>query len=143
MWLPSGCRHLDITTTRELNEVKEGLQLAFIEQMVTRDQMYITSTVRPEALVIMSGTLVGVLGFIQKSCTLYSAAPALSFPDKEGLRRSRALAVDWSSIQVGDSGPGRFSSKLQPFCCPHTGSQCSGCFLCCLDVQCCAVHLCW
>eukprot|EP00891_Asterochloris_glomerata_P002047 jgi/Astpho2/2047/Aster-00543 len=44
--IQAGHRHLDITTTRELNEVKEGLQLAFIEQMVTRDQMYITSTVR-------------------------------------------------------------------------------------------------
>lgn len=71
VWLLYGCRHLDITTTRELNEVKEGLQLAFIEQMVTRDQMYITSTVRPEALVIVSGTLVGVLGSVQE-CLAHS-----------------------------------------------------------------------
>ena len=65
IWLPTGCRHLDITTTRELNEVKEGLQLAFIEQMVTRDQMYITSTVRPEASVLVYVTLWGVLGGVQ------------------------------------------------------------------------------
>lgn len=40
------CRHFDISTTGELTEVREGLALAFIEQMVTRDQLWITSTVR-------------------------------------------------------------------------------------------------
>ena len=48
-WLTTGLvvpyRHFDISTTGELTEVREGLALAFIEQMVTRDQLWITSTV--------------------------------------------------------------------------------------------------
>ena len=67
--------------------------------------MYITSTVRPEALVIVSGTLAGVLGGVLHTllCCTYTA-----LLNREGLKCSHALAVDWSSVQAGDSGPGRF-----------------------------------
>ena len=93
MWLPTGCRHLDITTTRELNEVKEGLQLAFIEQMVTRDQMYITSTVRPEPLMLVSGTLVGMLAGVSGTFA-HSTLLHLHLPEQRRVARSHALAVD-------------------------------------------------
>ena len=39
------CRHFDVSTTGQLEEVKEGLGLAFLEKMVSRDQLWITATV--------------------------------------------------------------------------------------------------
>ena len=42
MWC---CRHFDVSTTGQLEEVKEGLALAFLEKMVSRDQLWITATV--------------------------------------------------------------------------------------------------
>lgn len=44
--IQSGHRHFDVSTTGELTEVREGLALAFLEQMVSRDQLWITSTIR-------------------------------------------------------------------------------------------------
>lgn len=49
------CRHFDVSTTGELKEVKEGIALAFLEQMVSRDQLWITSTVRLLACCIVAG----------------------------------------------------------------------------------------
>ena len=39
------CRHFDVSTTGMLEEVKEGLALAFLEKMVSRDELWITATV--------------------------------------------------------------------------------------------------
>ena len=39
------CRHFDVSTTGQLGEVKEGLALAFLEKLVSRDQLWITATV--------------------------------------------------------------------------------------------------
>ena len=39
------CRHFDVSTTGQLEEVKEGLGLAFLEKMVSRDELWITATV--------------------------------------------------------------------------------------------------
>lgn len=44
--IQSGHRHFDVSTTGQLEEVKEGLGLAFLEKMVSRDQLWITATVR-------------------------------------------------------------------------------------------------
>lgn len=44
--IQSGHRHFDVSTTGELEEVKEGLSLAFLEKLVSRDQLWITATVR-------------------------------------------------------------------------------------------------
>ena len=41
----SRCRHFDVSTTGQLQEVKEGLALAFLEKMVSRDELWITATV--------------------------------------------------------------------------------------------------
>jgi diketogulonate reductase-like aldo/keto reductase len=49
--IQNGHRHLDVSTTGDFDEVKQGLALCFLEQMVQRDQLFITSTVRdPEAI---------------------------------------------------------------------------------------------
>ncbi|KAL3143958.1 hypothetical protein ABBQ32_003771 [Trebouxia sp. C0010 RCD-2024] len=44
--IQSGHRHFDVSTTGQLAEVKEGLGLAFLEKMVSRDELWITATVR-------------------------------------------------------------------------------------------------
>ena len=48
------CRHFDVSTTGQLEEVKEGLGLAFLEKMVSRDQLWITATVSPLLLPALS-----------------------------------------------------------------------------------------
>lgn len=44
--IQAGHRHFDVSTTGMLEEVKEGLALAFLEKMVSRDELWITATVR-------------------------------------------------------------------------------------------------
>ena len=46
-WL---CRHFDVSTTGQLGEVQEGLGLAFLEKMLSRDELWITATVSAQPL---------------------------------------------------------------------------------------------
>lgn len=65
------CRHFDISTTGELTEVREGLGLALLEQMVTRDQLWITSTVSSQFTSLWRVNLhhlIAVLVSLQLSC---------------------------------------------------------------------------
>lgn len=49
------CRHFDVSTTGMLEEVKEGLALAFLEKMVSRDELWITATVSPLCMLGSTG----------------------------------------------------------------------------------------